>query len=92
MTPTERGERAAQLLADPVMKEAFATVRERLVAQLENTPMTAHEVQHEAVIALQVLKTLQTQLFTFKNDVAVDKHREKHNKFIEKVKQSIRSL
>ncbi len=89
MTPTERGERAEQLLRDPVLKEAFAALREKLVSRLEQVPMTDYDTQHEAVIALQVLKSLNSQLLSFKNDALVVKDRQKHTKWLEKVKQSL---
>lgn len=89
MTPIERAERAKQLLSDPVLKAAFADVRERAVAQLEQSAMDDVTTHHEAALALQALKSIQTQLARYADVIAVDKHKRKHDDWVDRMRQSI---
>ncbi len=90
LTPLERADRAKQLLADPVLKEAFGDIRIRLVVQLEQTVLSDVETQHEIALMLQLLKRLRTQLESYVNDSIVDQHREKEDTFIRRMRQTLK--
>ena len=89
MTPFEKADRAKQLLADPLLKEAFATIREELVAGLEKTPMGDVDTQHDLALTLQVLKRLQTTLHRFVQDNILQEHKNKSQSFIERMREKI---
>jgi len=89
MTPSEKAERSRQLLADPVLVEAFGDIRMALVARLEAAGVSDTELQHEIALMLQLLKRLRTQLETYCQDEIVEKHRKKHDSFIERMRERI---
>lgn len=57
---------AAAILENPRFQDAFANVRENIVAQLENTPIGNDTARIELVVSLQVLKAIKQDL---ENDV-----------------------
>jgi len=89
MTPFERAERAKQLLEDDVLKGAFQEIRNRLIAQLESMPISDIEAQHEATLMLQLLRRLREQLERYVSDGAVEQHRTRQQKFIERLRERI---
>ena len=89
MTPFERAERAKQLLADDVLKGAFSEIRNRLISQLEALPISDVETQHEITLMLQLLRRLREQLERYVSDGAVEQHRAKQQKFIERIRERI---
>jgi len=50
-----RGEAAKQLLDNPLLKEAFESVRSGIVRAMENSPMGDEKTHNRLAIALQVL-------------------------------------
>jgi hypothetical protein len=89
MTPTERGERASKLMADQVMIEAFSDIRMALVTRLESLPIGDIDTQHEIALMLQLLKQVRTKLEMYGQDVVVDKAKQRHTDFIQRMKRSI---
>lgn len=89
MTPFERAERAKQLLDDELLREAFADIRSRLIAQLESAPISDVELQHEVTLMLQLLKRLREQLERYVSDGAIEQHRARQQGFIEKLRERI---
>lgn len=89
MTPFERADRAQSLLKDELLNECFAEIRGRLVNQLEAVPMGDIDTQHEIALMLQLLKKVRTQLESYIQTAAVEKHRDKQESFIRKMKQSV---
>jgi hypothetical protein len=90
MTPLERADRAKQLLADPLLKEAFGEIRMRLVTQLEQTVLSDVETQHEIALMLQLLKRLRTQLDSYIQESVVERHREREETFISRMRQTLK--
>lgn len=88
MTPLEKAERARQLLADPVMTAAFSDIRMEIVETLETLPISDVETQHESALMLQLLKRLQSKLQNYGGDLAIEKHRQKQDSFIQRVRES----
>jgi hypothetical protein len=89
MTPSERADRAKQLQNDPVLIAAFRDIREKLVSQLEVVMLSDVETQHEIALMLQLLKRLQSQLMLYQQDGAIEKHKEKQDSFIRRMRQSL---
>lgn len=55
----ERGEKAARLLADPILQEAFTTVRSAIHERWEQTPIRDHEGAHELKLMLRLVSDVQ---------------------------------
>jgi hypothetical protein len=89
MTPFERADRAKQLLADSVLQGAFRDMRDKLVLQLEVVPLSDIETQHEIALMLQLLKRLQNQLVIYTQEIAVDKHKQKQENFVARMRQKL---
>jgi hypothetical protein len=89
MTPNEKADNARRILAEPVITAAFSDIRMNLVAKLEQAPIGDVDTQHEIALTLQLLKQLRSQLERYVQDQAVDQHRQKHDTFIEKMRQRI---
>jgi hypothetical protein len=87
MTPNEKAERAKEVLGDPVMKQAFDDIRMALVSQLEFTPMSDIDTQHEVALMLQLLKRLRGQLQSYVSAQSVDKAKIRQDSFIEKMRE-----
>ena len=85
MTPFEKAERAKQLLADPVLRDAFHNIREGLVSKMETSPMGDVETHHEIALSLQLLKRVTTELNRFVSDATVIEAKNKHESFIKKM-------
>jgi hypothetical protein len=89
MTPFEKADRAKQLLADPVLKEALANIREALVAGLETAPMGDVDTHHHIALTLQALKRVNTELHRFVQDNILQEHKNKSQSFIERMREKI---
>jgi hypothetical protein len=89
MTPFERADRAKQLLADSVLQGAFRDMRDKLVLQLEVVPLSDIETQHEIALMLQLLKRLQNQLVIYTQEITVDKHKQKQENFVARMRQKL---
>lgn len=89
MTPREKAERAKQLTEDPVVRHVFNDIREGLVKRLESLAMTDHELQHEAVLSLQLLKQVQEMFKKYAQEIEVDKHKKKQDDFIARARQKL---
>jgi hypothetical protein len=62
MDSIQRGVEAEQLLANPLLKEAFAGVKAALVASLEDVPIGDIDTHHQIALSLQALKTVRRYL------------------------------
>lgn len=51
----DRGQRAARLLADPTLQEAFGSVEQAIHEQWAQSPIRDHEGQHELRLMLKLL-------------------------------------
>jgi hypothetical protein len=89
MTPFEKSERAKQLLADPVLKEALGNIRDALVSGLETAPMGDVDTHHQIALTLQALKRVSTELHRFVQDAVMAEHKNKSQSFIERMREKI---
>lgn len=60
----DRGAAAQRLMSDPIMVEAFETVKKKLIEQLESADVRDQDMEREIVRTLQLLKQLQKHLTT----------------------------
>ena len=58
----KRGEQAAQILDNPIYKEAMDKVRESLISSMANSPLGDEKTHNKLVIALQLLNQINKQL------------------------------
>ena len=58
----KRGEQAAQILDNPLYKEAMDKVRESLISSMANSPLGDEKTHNKLVIALQLLNQINKQL------------------------------
>lgn len=89
MTPTELGERAKQLLAEPAMMAVFTDIRAKLVSRLESAPVGDIDTQHEIALMLQLLKQIKQQLEQYAAEVEIDAHRLKQDRWIDRMRQKL---
>ncbi len=89
MTPTQRGERAKQLLEDEVLIAAFDGVRERIVSQMEASAFGDTETHHQSAITLQLLKQLRLTLRKFVDESEAEAVRARGVAFERSMRQSI---
>jgi hypothetical protein len=67
MTPSERALSAERLLSEPLIKEAFRAVEQRLVDVLKGSPIGDVDTHHNIALSLQLLGQIERQ---FRNWVA----------------------
>ena len=89
MTPFEKAEMAKQLLANPVLKEAFNNIREGLVSRAEQSGFGDFEEHHNIALSLQILKRINTELNRFVGDQTVIAHKQKSDSFIARMRERI---
>lgn len=61
-----RGRQAKELMEHPLLAEAFSTIEQGLIESLADMPLTAKELEREAVRSLQLLRKLKRAI----NEVA----------------------
>jgi len=49
---------AEQLLANPILQDAFTNVRENIVCQIESCPLEKTEISNQLMLSLQVLQAI----------------------------------
>jgi hypothetical protein len=59
------------------------------VTRLESLPIGDIDTQHEIALMLQLLKQVRTKLEMYGQDVVVEKSKQRHTDFIQRVKRSI---
>jgi hypothetical protein len=91
MTPREKAEYAKQLLDNPMFRHVLADLRGDLVDRLEVLPMTAHEDQHEAVLLLQLLRSIPNRLQRYVQDRDITEHKDRSLSFMDRIRESIRT-
>lgn len=89
MTPRERGERAKDLLEDPVLNQVLSDIREGIVTQVEASAFGDRDTHHEAAISLQLLKRIKTRLKHYVDNMAMEAHKAKEAEFLRTMKESI---
>lgn len=89
MTPSERGERAQQLLDDPVFVGALAEMRAGLVDALESVPLSDVDTQHETALLLQLLKRLRMTLERYVIDGKVEDIKRERESILARTKQKL---
>ncbi len=57
-----RGNEAARLLNEPLLKGAFSAVESGLVDAMKRVPLGDRDTQHELVLSLQLLNRLQAHM------------------------------
>lgn len=92
MTPRDRADAARELLKSEVFKNVLADTRNAIVQRLETTPMADHDLQHEGVITLQLLKRFETQLQRYVEDWEMEVKREEQRNWIERTTQTLGSV
>ena len=71
MTPEEkleRANRAEKLLNDPLLIEAFDSVRNSIIKTIESAPIRDHEGVHECLLMLKLLPGVRSYLKQALND------------------------
>ena len=58
----KRGEQAAQILDNPIYKEALEKVKDSLISSMANSPLGDEKTHNRLVIALQLLNQINKQL------------------------------
>ena len=87
MTPFEKADEAKRLLTNPVLNEALQNIRDGLVSGLEMSRMDDVDAHHNFALSLQLLKSVRTQLQRYVNEQAVIEAKNKHESFIEKMRE-----
>ena len=87
MTPFERSSEAERLLKSAVLRDAFGAIKENLIHQLEHSPLSDVETQHEIALMLQLLKRLNGQLLRYVEDGKLEQHRQRQATFIERLRE-----
>lgn len=64
----ERGARAKQLIDEPLITEAFASVRQAIHDRWESCPLRDHEGKHELHLMLKLLTDVRTVFETAIDD------------------------
>lgn len=62
MTPIERASKAKAILESPMFDEAFEVVRQRLIAGIENAPVSAVEQAEDFRKCLKLLRSVRQHL------------------------------
>lgn len=62
MNPIERGDRAAKLLGDPLLSDAFAAVEAAIHDQWAATPVRDRDGAHELRLMLKLLRDVRANL------------------------------
>ncbi len=91
MTPTERAERAKQILEDPLFNSVLKEVREAFVTRLE-TAQIDQKGAFNAALALQTLRAIRGLLQSYVDEMAVVKHRASQDDFASRMKQRLRTM
>ena len=91
MTPSEKADRAREMLDSAIFKAVFTDMRERLVLNLEATPVTAVDEQHEIALMLMLIKKIKEQLQRYVDEKSVLTHKEQDASFMRRMKQSVLS-
>ncbi len=75
MDSIQRGLEAEQLLANPLLNEAFKGIREALIQQLEATSIGDIDTQHEITLTLQLIKNVKRYLENWVRDGQLESER-----------------
>ena len=62
LSEIKRGERASEVLENPLFKEAVTKVREGIIQSMAQSPLGDSETHNRLVIALQLLNQIEKQL------------------------------
>jgi hypothetical protein len=68
MNDEQRGIEAAQLLSNPLFKQSFEGVRQKLLERLEETAIGDVDTQHQLTLCLQTVKQVRRYLENFVRD------------------------
>lgn len=72
MNALERGDRAAKLLGDPVLSDAFAAVDKAIHDKWAATPLRDKDAAHELRLMLKLLRDVRANLEAAVNDGKVE--------------------
>lgn len=75
MDPAQRGQEAAQLLENSMLKQAFEGVRQKLLEKLEETAIGDVDTQHQLTLCLQTVKQVRRYLENMVRDGELEAHR-----------------
>lgn len=89
MTPIEKGERAKQLLDDPVVTAVFNDLRAAIVDQIEAAPPSDIDSQHELALQLRLLKEVKLRLARYASEIAIDKHKIASERWIDRMRERL---
>ena len=89
MTPLERAEGAKQLLENPVFRDVIGELEKRLIARAVDSAIGDTQTHHEVVLSLQLLRQIPRNIEAFAQELVIDKHRIKHQKFIKTMKETV---
>jgi hypothetical protein len=68
MNDEQRGAEAAQLLNNPLFKQSFEGVRQKLLERLEETAIGDVDTQHQLTLCLQTVKQVRRYLENYVRD------------------------
>ena len=91
MTPLEKADHAKRLLADPLLKEAFGSIKDSFIARAEASGMDDIDTHHHIALSLQLLRQLRIRLEQYLSDQALLEHAAKQQTWIDRAKQRIRA-
>jgi hypothetical protein len=87
MDMIQRGAEVEQLLANPLLKQAFAGVREELIKGLELAAADNIDLQHELAVSLKLLITVRRYLENWVRDGQLESARATSNSAWQKIQK-----
>jgi hypothetical protein len=84
MNDEQRGVEAAQLLNNPLFKQSFEGVRQKLLEKLEETAIGDVDTQHQLTLCLQTVKQVRRYLENYVRDGELEAARSVERKRLRK--------
>jgi hypothetical protein len=89
MDSIQRGAEVEQLLANPLLKDAFTGVREALIKKIETASLDDIEAQHELAVSLKLLITVRQYMENWIRDGQLEAERASSNSAWQKLQKRI---
>jgi hypothetical protein len=89
MDMIQRGAEVEQLLANPLLREAFEGVRQKILERIEETAIGDIDTQHELVLCLQTIKNVRRYLENWIRDGQLESERATSNSAWQKLQKRI---
>jgi hypothetical protein len=91
MTPTERADRAKEMLESAIFRACFDDLRAVIVSKLEAAPFTDAALHHEITLALQALNSVKVQFNRYVDEGTLSRHKASQDEYVARMKQSVRA-